>query len=108
MDSTDIRIYTDGSTTDSKVGAAAVMYCARGNPVKILRYKLGLSSKYSTKDAEAVGCILALWLLKDENQLSHTATSIYMDSQSFIQSIGARRAKSGSCYDFDRFSLLQT
>ena len=49
-----------------------------------------------------VGCILALWMLKGKNQLSHTPISIYTDSQSFIQSIGARRAKSGS-YLTDEF-----
>ena len=49
-----------------------------------------------------MGCILALWLLKGENQLSNIPVTIYTDSQSFIQSIGSRRAKSGS-YLTDEF-----
>jgi ribonuclease HI len=66
---------------------------------------LGSSSKYSVGDAEAVGCLLAIWMLKGLNRLSRTPISIYTDSQSFIQSIGARRAKSGS-YLTDEFLRL--
>ena len=48
------------------------------------------------KDAKAVKCILALWLLKDENQLSISPISIYTDSQSFVQSFKYQRARPGS------------
>jgi ribonuclease HI len=81
------------------VGAAAVLYRVRptgDNQVRILRYKLGKDSEYSTRDAEAVGCILALWLLRGEDQLSDRSISLYTDSQAFIQSMGARRARTGS------------
>ena len=78
------------------------MYRNRGEPSKILRYRLGASSNYSSRDAEYVGCIMALWLLKGENPLSQAPISLCMDSQAFIQSIGARRASSGS-YLSDEF-----
>ena len=46
-------------------------------------------------DAEVVGGLLALWMLRDSNRISRFPISIYSDSQAFIRSIGAQKAKSG-------------
>ncbi|KAF8815872.1 hypothetical protein BYT27DRAFT_7010237, partial [Phlegmacium glaucopus] len=63
-----IRIYTDGSSQNSFVGAAAVMYYPTNGiinePARILRYRLGTDKEYSVWDAEVVGGLMALWLLQ--------------------------------------------
>ncbi|KAF8808247.1 hypothetical protein BYT27DRAFT_7027512, partial [Phlegmacium glaucopus] len=67
-DEANIRIYTDGSSQNGFVGAAAVMYYPRNGiiyePSRILRYHLGTDEEYSVWDAEAVGGLMALWLLR--------------------------------------------
>ncbi|KAF8799851.1 hypothetical protein BYT27DRAFT_7030218, partial [Phlegmacium glaucopus] len=67
-DDANIRIYTDGSSQNGYVGAAAVMYYPRNGiisePSRILRYRLGTDEEYSVWDAEAVGGLMALWLLR--------------------------------------------
>jgi len=96
-DNSVIWVYADGSRLDRNVGVAAVLFRTRSDNLdKTLRFKLGSDRDYSVKDAEAVSCVLALWLLKDENQLSISPISIYTDSQSFVQSFKDQRAKTGS------------
>ncbi|KAF8804315.1 hypothetical protein BYT27DRAFT_7259301 [Phlegmacium glaucopus] len=98
-DDANIRIYTDGSSQNGYVGAAAVMYYPRNGiisePSRILRYRLGTDEEYSVWDVEAVGGLMALWLLRGSNRISCLPISIYSDSQAFIKSIGAQRAISG-------------
>jgi ribonuclease HI len=98
-DEANIRIYTDGSSQDGQVGAAAVLYHAQNNtitnPTKILRYQLGTDKEHSVWDAEVVGGILALWLLKDLNRLNQQKISIYTDNQAFIKAFKAQRASKG-------------
>jgi len=84
-DNSVIQVYADSSRLDGNVGAAAVLFRTQSvNPDKTLWFKLGSDRDYSVKDAEAVGCVLAFWLLKDENQLSISPISIYTDSQSLF------------------------
>ncbi|KAF8815585.1 hypothetical protein BYT27DRAFT_7017509, partial [Phlegmacium glaucopus] len=67
-DDANIRIYTDGSSQNRFVGAAAVMYYPRNGtinaPSRILRYRLGTDEEYSVWDAEVAGGLLALWMLR--------------------------------------------
>jgi len=98
-DKVNIRIYTDGSSQNGFVGAAAVMYYPRNGALnkspRILQHQLGTDKEYSVWDAEAVGGLMALWLLRGSNRISHLPISIYSDSQAFIKSIGTQQAKSG-------------
>jgi len=75
------------------------MYYPRGNlidgPSRILRHRLGTDKEYSVWDAEAVGGLMALWLLRGSNRISRLPISIYSDSQAFIKSVGNQRAKLG-------------
>ena len=72
---TEIQLYSDGSTIDGKVGAAAVMY-REGQEVKSLRFHLGSADEHTVFEAEAVGVILSLHLLsyeRDSRNASITA-----------------------------------
>ncbi|KAJ3511459.1 hypothetical protein NMY22_g15642 [Coprinellus aureogranulatus] len=84
-----IRIYTDGSAIEEKVGAAAILYINdEQEPQKTLHFHLGPKDHYSTYDAEWVGAVMAVWLLTKSNDPSvgqETAT-IYVDNQSVIKS----------------------
>lgn len=60
-----IKIYTDGSAHDGKVGAAAVL--TRSNQqLRTLHYHLGPETKHTVHEAELIGNILALHLISTE------------------------------------------
>ena len=64
-DEADYKIYTDGSEQDGRVGASAIIFC-KGIPraEKSLTFHLGNSSRYTVTDAELVGALLGIWLLR--------------------------------------------
>lgn len=98
-DEATIRIYTDGSSQDGYVGAAAVLYKTQNNtitnPPVLLRYRLGSDKEHTVWDAEVTGGILALWLLKDYNRISRQPITIYTDNQAFIKAFKAQKATKG-------------
>ena len=57
-----MKIFTDGSSMNGKVGASAVLYVNDRQIVK-LRYHLGAASKHMVFEAKLVGMILAAHLL---------------------------------------------
>jgi hypothetical protein len=65
------------------------------NPAGILCCQLGLDTKYSIWDAEAAGVVMALWLLRGLNRISHLSISIYSDSQAFLKVLKAQHASPG-------------
>lgn len=78
-----IRIYSDGSDIDGRVGAAAVMY-RQGRPgFTTLHYYLGSSTEHSVYEAEIVGTILGAWLVKTEHRVVVLA-SVALDNTSSI------------------------
>jgi ribonuclease HI len=79
------KIYTDGSGREGGVGAAAVMYKG-GKRSKALRYHLGTTAEHTTYKAEAIGVTLALERLTKEKGIK--STTIYLENQAVIQSIG--------------------
>lgn len=64
-DTLELSIYTDGSGYKGKIGAAAVMY-RKGTiePIRILHYHLGSKDRHTTFEGEAVGSLLAAWMLQ--------------------------------------------
>ena len=76
------KIFTDGSSTNGKVGASAVLYINDRQVVK-LWYHLGAASKHTVFKAELVGMILAAHLLAT-NQAVPLPASIFMDNQAAI------------------------
>lgn len=87
-DKSRIKIYTDGSGIDDKVGAAALMYVDdEQEPRKILHYHLGAKSDYSTYDAEWVGAVMAAWLIRtsDDMSIGSEPLTVFVDNQSVIR-----------------------
>ena len=60
-----VQVYSDGSGLGGQVGAAAVMYWT-GRGLRVLRYHLGPLTNHTVFEAEAVGLLLALHMLKYE------------------------------------------
>jgi len=108
-DESDIRIYTDGSGYKGKVGAAAVLYRKGADePEKILRYHLGLLTKHTTFEGEAVGSILAAWMMQGQTEVGKSTMTSYTDSQAFIKSTGARKAGPGQYLVMEYLRLAET
>ncbi|KAF8804019.1 hypothetical protein BYT27DRAFT_7107960 [Phlegmacium glaucopus] len=88
----DIRIYTDGSGKNRKIGAAAVLrfgFCPR----KTARHHLGSSDKHTVFKGECVGELLRLRLLHSlglQVNLNRWKAVIGVDSQAAIQRLDQR------------------
>ena len=81
-----IKVFSDGSGYQGKIGAAAVLY-RRGQPEPqaSLRYTLGDTTTHTTYDAELTGGVLAMWLLKNAETTLEDEISVYTDNQSIIK-----------------------
>ena len=76
------KIFTDGSSTNRKVGASAVLYINNRQVAK-LQYHLGAASKHTVFKAKLLGMILAAHLLAT-NQAAPLPASIFVDNQAAI------------------------
>ena len=84
----EIKVFTDRSGMEGKIGAVAVMYRkGRPMPAKVLRYHLGSSKKYTSFKAEVVGAILGVWLIRMEHVAGHLPIAVLTDSQAVIKRI---------------------
>ncbi|THH08969.1 hypothetical protein EW146_g8816 [Bondarzewia mesenterica] len=92
-----IRVYTDGSAINGKVGAAAYLYREDrvGEEPKKLFYHLGSVHDHTVFEAEAVGLTLAAKLIQRESVDICQLTSISLDNQAAIAATDLRRPKSG-------------
>jgi ribonuclease HI len=100
----EIKIYSDGSSINKKVGAAAVLF-RRGKPhPRILRYHLGKADTHTVYESEAVGLTLALQLLSSEDDITYPV-SIYVDNQATIKSGDMFSTRPGH-YLIDHFRRL--
>lgn len=96
-------IFTDGSSTNGKVGAAASLYVDFTH-IATLRYHLGDDTEHTVFEAEAVGLILAAQLLLTRNEATFPVT-IFADNQAVIRS-GARPTAKPGHYLLFRFRNL--
>ena len=94
-DKADFKIFTDGSSYEGGVGAAAVMY-RKGFPcpVRQLKAHLGDSSKHNSYEAETVGGILAMHLIDTSPGTIRKTVSIYVDNQALIKASTCPKASS--------------
>ena len=91
-----IKIFTDGSGYEGNAGAAAVMYRrGRDHPEKILQYHLGPLEQHTNYEAEAVGLLLAMWMLQRQHVVGHLNVSIYTDSQGLVKAVNTREPHPG-------------
>ena len=107
-DDSDIRIYTDGSGFEGNVGAAAVLYRKGAKePEKVLCYHLGSLKKHTTFEGEAVGSMLAAWMLQGRPEVGWSKITNYTDSQAFIRATGARKSGPGQYLVMEYLSLTE-
>ena len=107
-DDSDVRIYTDGSGFEGNVGAAAVLYRKGAKePEKVLRYHLGSLKKHTTFEGEAVGSILAAWMLQGRPEVGRSKITNYTDSQAFIRATGTRKSGPGQYLIMEYLSLTE-
>jgi ribonuclease HI len=81
----EVRVYSDGSAINGKVGAAAILTRA-GNPPRILHMHLGTEEKHTVHEAELAGVLLALQLISSE-QRGNTSFSLGLDNQAAIKAL---------------------
>ena len=89
----EIKVYSDGSLHNGKVGAAAVLY-RKGKRKKSLRIKLGSAMEHTIFEAELVGLILALQLIKTEKR-GKVSCAIGTDSQAAVKALHSELTKPG-------------
>ena len=88
-----IKVYSDGSAHDGKVGAAAILK-REGKPDRILKLHLGSTEQHTVYEAELVGMIMGLHLIKTEKG-SKTKCVLNVDNQAAIVAIKSEMKKSG-------------
>ena len=77
-----VKIYSDGSAQEGKVGAAAVL-THPGKPNRILHFHLGTESEHTVPEAELVGILLALHLIHSEKK--NASFAIGADNQASLE-----------------------
>jgi ribonuclease HI len=88
-----IKVYSDGSAHDGKVGAAAILK-REGKPDRILKLHLGTTEQHTVYEAELVGMIMGLHLIKTERR-SKVSCALNVDNQAALVAIKSAMNKSG-------------
>ena len=82
-----IRIYTDRSSHNGKVGAAAILIQPNG-PHKTLHYHLGPDKEHTVHEAELIGILLALHMILTERHRNCTI-AIGTDNQAALEAFNS-------------------
>ena len=88
-----VKIYTDGSAQDGKVGAAALLL-REGQPDRKLHYHLGSSTQHTVHEAELVGILLGLHLIKTDRK-GKTSYAIGVDNQAALSALKSVNTTTG-------------
>lgn len=84
INSSEIKVFTDGSGIDRNIGVVVVMYRkGRSTQPKTLRYHLVNALEYTSFKVEAVGAILGIWLIRTEHIAGQLP--ILTDSEALIK-----------------------
>ena len=95
-DRADFKAFSDGSGQDNGIGAAAILYKKNFvRPVKDLRVFMGTKFRHNTYEAEAVGVILALWILRNSVEVIGKSVSLYIDNQAIVMALTGNGHSSG-------------
>ena len=89
----EIKVYRDGSSHNDAVGAAAVMY-RNGRHTRTLKCHLGPASKHTVYEAELIGLLLGLHLIKTEKR-SSTSCALGADNQAAIEALQSELTRPG-------------
>ena len=88
-----IKIYTDGSMHNGKVGAAAVL-TKNGKKARTLHYHLGPANEHTVFEAELVGILMGLHLI-GKSPKGNITFAIGVDNQAAISSLSSKFNKPG-------------
>jgi ribonuclease HI len=95
-DEADFKVFTDGSGIGNEIGAAAILYRkGRRTPIQRLKAYLGHSSEHNTYEAEAVGVLLATWMIRNHPETTGKKVTVYTDNQAILAAISDVRKSSG-------------
>jgi ribonuclease HI/exonuclease III len=89
----EVQIFTDGSATEGKVGAAAILLRA-GKPARILHLCLGTEDEHTVHEAESIGILLGLHLVSTERR-GNTSFAMGSDNQAAIRAFLSEFRKPG-------------
>jgi hypothetical protein len=95
-DMADYKVFSDGSGQDEGIGASAILF-KKGfvRPVKDMKAYLGHKSKHNTYEAEAVGALLAIWIVRNTPETIGKAVSLYIDNQAIVMALTGNNHNSG-------------
>jgi hypothetical protein len=88
----DIKVYTDGSGMDRKIGAAAVLH-RNGRQKSHIRYKLETQAQHTVYEGEAVGAVLGIKLISKEWGVQSAILCI--DNQAIIKATQLTKPSAG-------------
>ena len=84
----DVKVFTDGSGMEGKIGAVAVLY-RNGRMKTKLWYKLGAQQHHTVYEGEGVGAVLGTKLISKEWGV--WSAIIYIDNQASIMATSVLR-----------------
>ena len=87
-----IKVYLDGSAHGGQVGATAILK-REGNPDRMLKFHLGTTRQHTVYEAELVGMIMGLHLIKTERR-NKTKCALNVDNQAALVAIKSKMNKS--------------
>jgi ribonuclease HI len=88
-----VKVYSDGSSQDSNVGAAAMLF-RDGETTRTLNYHIGPSSQHTVHEAELISILLGMHLIKMEKK-GRTGYSIGVDNQAALSSLNVVKISPG-------------
>ena len=88
-----IKVYSDGSAHDGQVGAAAILQ-RDGKQDRTLKLHLGTTEQHTVYEAELVGMIMGLHLIKTEPR-NRVKCALSVDNQAALVAIKSEMKKSG-------------
>ena len=92
QDISDVKIFTDGSGMEGKIGASAALY-RNGRLKSTLRYKLGLQKHHTVYEGEGVGILLGIKLM--EREWGIQSAIFYIDNRAAILATQLTKPASG-------------
>ena len=96
IDVADYKVFSDGSGQNDGMGAAAILYKkGRNRPLKSLQFYLGPPHEHNTYEAEAVGAILATWLITSTPETAGKVVTHYIDNQALVKALTTSNSTSG-------------
>jgi ribonuclease HI len=86
-----IKIYSDGSAHNSKVGVVAIM-TKNGKTTRILHYHLGSVEEHTVFEAELAGILMGLYMI-EMNPKGNVSYAIGVDNQAALKALASNFSK---------------